>query len=105
MKAAVVGIFIPQKSTNVNKFRLYFFQRASLAAHHCGRVQVGGEKVQELVHVKCGGRNSGKKTSEILGNDATRGPSFQTPGGNWDSSSSLISKSPFHRPVSRVGVH
>ena len=56
---------------------------------------MGREKAQESACVKCGGRNSGKKTSEILGNDATRGPSFQTHRSGWDSSTASLLKALF----------
>lgn len=52
--------------------------------------------------MKCGGRNSGKEwTSGVLERDAPRATSFQTemrPLG-------LISKTPSHGSVSRVGIH
>lgn len=95
LKSDVAGIFISQKSTNSANPGFIFFQRASLAAHGCGKVQVGREKAQELVCVKCGGRNSAKKTSKILENNATRGPSFQTPGSDWDSSIAPLLKALF----------
>ena len=81
LKSDVAGIFISQKYTNSANPGFIFFQRASLAAHGCGKVQVGREKA--------------KKTSKILENNATRGPSFQTPGSDWDSSIAPLLKALF----------
>lgn len=83
------------RSQQTVQIQALFFTESQFSSTWLWKVQVGREKAQESVCVKCGGRNSAKKTSEILENDATRGPSFQTPGSDWDSSIASLLKALF----------